>query len=122
MPSEITFRPVTVSDIEGYYNRPLEHSFRGYVAVKDGEVVGVGGVYYAGPTRVAFSEFKDAMRSDRRALVRGVRMLMKFIDTIKGPVYAVANPNEPTAANLLSRLGWVPTGIHGPLGETLVRG
>ena len=48
-------------------------------------------------------------------------MLMQFIDTIKGPVYAVASEHEPTAADLLRRLGWKPTGIHGPHGETLVR-
>jgi hypothetical protein len=78
-------------------------------------------VYYDGPIRIAFSEFKDEMRSDRRALVKGTRMLMKFIDTIKGPVYAVASQSEPTAANLLSRLGWKPTGVYGRHGETLVR-
>jgi hypothetical protein len=122
MPSEILFRSADAADVEAYYEKPLPFSFRGYVAVKDDQVVGVGGVYYDGPARVAFSEFKDEMRSDRRALVKGTRMLMKFIDTIKGPVYAVADQNEPTATNLLRRLGWVPTGVIGPRGETLVRG
>ncbi len=122
MRSEITFRPASAGDAERYYGKPPALSFRGYVAVKDDQVVGIGGVYYDGPIRIAFSEFKDEMRSDRRALVKGTRMLMKFIDTIKGPVYAVASQSEPTAANLLSRLGWKPTGVHGPHGETLVRG
>jgi hypothetical protein len=122
MPSDITFRPATAADVEAYHGKPSPFSFRGYAAVKGSEVVGVGGVYYDGRARIAFSEFKEEMRSDRRALVRGTRMLMKFIDTIKGPVYAVADPNEPTAAALLSRLGWKPTGVFGPRGETLVRG
>ena len=122
MPSEIIFRQATEADATTYYGQRPPLSFRGYVAIKGDEVVGIGGVYYSGSARVAFSEFKPEMRSDRRALVKGTRMLMRFIDTIKGPVYAVASQNEPTATNLLSRLGWKPTGIHGPQGETLVRG
>lgn len=121
MRSEVTFRPATAADSEAYYGRPPLCSFRGYVAVKDGEVAGIGGVYYDGAVRIAFSEFKETLRSDRRALVKGTRILMQFIDTIKGPVYAVASEHEPTAADLLRRLGWKPTGIHGPHGETLVR-
>ena len=49
-------------------------------------------------------------------------MLMQLLDTVKGPVYAVACSTEPTAPYLLARLGWKPTGLFGPQGETLVRG
>lgn len=122
MRNDVVFRPATAADAEAYYGKPPPCSFRGIVAIKDGEVAGIGGVYYDGPLRIAFSEFKDSLRSDRRALVKGTRMLMQIVDTIKGPVYAVANKDEPTAANLLARLGWVPTGVQGPHGETLVRG
>jgi hypothetical protein len=48
-------------------------------------------------------------------------MLMALVDTIKGPVYAIANMDEPTAAYLLIKLGWRPTGAFGPFGETLIR-
>lgn len=122
MPSDVVFRPATPADAEAYYGRNPGLSFRGFVAVKSDEVVGIAGVNYTNGMRVAFSEFKEAMRSDRRALARGVRMAMQIVNQIKGPVYAVADDEEPTSAKLLAKLGWVPTGIHGPHGETLVRG
>ncbi len=122
MPSDVVFRPATPADAEAYYGRPSGATFRGYVAVKDGEVVGIGGVSYDNGTRVAFSEFKDALRSDRRALVKGVKIVMDIVNQIRGPVYAVADDAEPTSTKLLAKLGWRPTGVVGPHGETLVRG
>jgi hypothetical protein len=122
MPSDVTYRPATAADAEAYYGRNPGLTFRGYVAVKGDEVLGICGVNYTNGMRVAFSEFKEALRSDRRALAKGVKMTMKLVNQIKGPVYAVADDEEPTAAKLLAKLGWVPTGVHGPHGETLVRG
>ncbi len=122
MPSNVTYRPATAADAAAYYGRSPGLTFRGYVAVKGDEVLGICGVNYTHGMRVAFSEFKEALRSDRRALAKGVRMTMRIVNQIKGPVYAVADDEEPTSTKLLAKLGWVPTGVHGPHGETLVRG
>jgi hypothetical protein len=122
MPSDVVFRPATAEDAERYYGRRPPLSFKGFVAVRGNEVLGIAGISYDNGMRVAFSEFKEALRSDRRALAKGVKMTMKLVNEIKGPVYAVADDEEPTSTKLLAKLGWVPTGVHGPHGETLVRG
>lgn len=122
MRSEVVFRPATDADAQRYYGRRAHSSFRGFVAELNGELVGLAGVYYQDGVPIAFSEINPHVRSRRRDIVRGVKMLMQIVDTIKGPVYAVANPAEPTAPYLLAKLGWKPTGLLGPLGETLVRG
>lgn len=95
---------------------------RGWVAKHDDTVVAIGGVYYEGFRAVAFSEMSAAFRARRKDVARGCRILMQLVDSIHGPVYAVADPNEPTSAALLTKLGWQSTGRATPLGELLVRG
>jgi hypothetical protein len=119
--SEIVFSPATARDAEEWYQGPPETSFRGYAARCEGELVGIGGVFYLGGKPVAFSEIRGALRKNRKALAIGCRMLMELVEKTKGPVYAIANADEPTAAYLLIKLGWRPTGAFGPFGETLIR-
>lgn len=121
MPSKTTFRRATTTDAEAYYaGRPVV-SFRGWVAEQDGKPVAIGGVSYIDGAPMAFSEMTDAFRKNKKDIARGCRILMEMIDNTKGPVYAVADPNEPTSAYLLLKLGWLPTGRYTQLGELLVR-
>ena len=121
MPSNTTFRRAAQADAEAYYKgRPIV-SFRGWVAEQDGSPVAIGGVSYEGGVPMAFSEMTDAFRKSRKDVARGCRILMEMVDNTKGPVYAVADPNEPTASYLLMKLGWLPTGRYTQLGELLVR-
>jgi hypothetical protein len=122
MPSEVIFRRATQADAERFYSGPPRMSLRGWVAEKNGEIVGIGGVYYANGVPIAFSEITDAFRENKKDVAKGCRILMELISKTRGPVYAVANPDEPTAARLLARLGWEPTGRDSELGEWLVRG
>ena len=121
MSSDVTFRRATAADALAYYGKPAPFSFRGYVAELGDEVIGIGGVYYQDGTPIAFSEMRPAMRTHRKAIAKACRMLMQFLNQIGGPVYAVACPTEPTAPRLLAKLGFKPTGLFGPMGETLVR-
>lgn len=120
--SEPTFRVARPEDAVAYYGTQAKMSFRGYVAELDGEVVGIGGVYYANGAPIAFSEMREPMRKHKRAIAKACRMLTQLFDKIGGNVYAVACPTEPTAPRLLAKLGFVPTGLFGAQGETLVRG
>lgn len=122
MSNDITFRRATAADALAYYGMPAPFSFRGYVAELSGELVGIGGVYYQNNTPIAFSEMRPTMRPHKKAIAKGCRMLEQFFDKIGGSVYAVACPTEPTAPRLLAKLGFRPTGLFGPRGETLVRG
>ena len=108
MPSKATIRPATRADVEAYWQRPVPGTLRAVVAELDGKPVGIGGVYYEGGVRLAFSEYKDELRNDKRTKARGVKMIMEILNSIKGPVYAAVCPDEPTAPSLLARLGFKP--------------
>jgi len=119
--SEITFRTATAADAMAYYGGPPPYSFKGFVAELDGETVGIGGVGYQNNMPIAFSEFKETMRPHKKAIAKACRMLTKFFDELRVPVYAVACDTEPTAGYLLAKLGFKPIGLYGPAGETLMR-
>ena len=120
--SEPAFRKATAADALAFYGEPAKMSFRGFVAELDGEVVGIGGVYYDNGVPIAFSETRPPMRKHKKAMAKACRILTRFFDQLGGRVYAVACSTEPTAPYLLAKLGFKPTGLFGPHGETLVRG
>ena len=121
MPSEITFAPATQAYVNDYFGGAPPYGFRGYVALLDGAVVGIGGVFMYGGVPVAFSQMKDPMRPFIKAKARAARLLEKYIDDMRIPVYATADPNEPTSGKLLEKLGFQPTGVESGYGEMLVR-
>lgn len=121
MASNTVFRPATREDAARFYKGIPQLSFRGWVAEQGGKIVAIGGVSYEGGRPVAFSEITDAFRNSKKDVAKGCRILMRMIDTIRGPVYAVAQPGESTSAYLLIKLGWRPTGRFTELGELLVR-
>lgn len=122
MESSVTFRRATEVDALRFYAARPRLSLRGWVAEKEGAIVAIGGVYYEGGAPIAFSEITDDFRKDRRDVAKGCRILMQMISKIRGPVFAVADPEEPTAGYLLVKLGWKPTGRFTALGELMVRG
>ena len=121
MVSDTTFSRATAADVEAFYSGPPRSSMRGWVAKHGDAVVAIGGVYYEGFRAIAFSEMSEAFRASRKDVARGCRILMQLISGISGPVYAVADPREPTSEALLRKLGWEPTGRNTPLGELLIR-
>lgn len=121
MRNEPVFVEATQSLVERYYGARPPISFRGYVAVLDGEPIGVGGVYRTGGLWVAFSEMKDEMRPFVKARARAARLLVNFADRLGVTVHAVEDPNEPTSPGLLKKLGFEKTGMVTDMGELLVR-
>lgn len=98
-------------------------TIRGCAAVAgNGDVLGVAGVYFTGEVHVAFSEWGAELRRNKRACARACRMLQAMFDTLRHPIYAVADANEPGAQRLLVTLGFKPIGVFGEAGETMVRG
>lgn len=120
MPDPVLFRTATQEDALAFYGRPPDYSFRGVVAVLDGRVVGIGGVYRDAGRPIVFTDMKDEMREHRRARAKAVRIMIELAD--RHPiVYAVASPDEPTSGPLLAKLGFEPTGEMTPYGELLAR-
>jgi hypothetical protein len=110
----ITFEKATNEYAKEFYGNKPALSFRGYVALLDGKVVGVGGITVKNGNQIAFSEMKDEMRPFKKDIVRGARLLMEFLDSLPFPVIAFANKEEPNAPRLLERLGFTGTNISVP--------
>ena len=113
-------RTATTKDAYNFYGRMPTNSFKGIVAVEGDKVIGIGGLFYTKSNLIAFSDMKPEMRPYKKAMVKGCRIIMDMVKNAEVPVYAVANSNEPTAKNLLKRLGFVNTGVENEFGETLV--
>ena len=114
------FKQATAQDAYDFYGGTPPFSFKGVAAIKDGKVVGLGGIYREGNYLVAFTDMKDEMRESKKDVAKGCRMIHNLIIKEKRAVYAVANNDEPTAAALLVKLGFVPTGRDTEKGEILI--
>jgi hypothetical protein len=118
----LSFHEATPELVHRYFDGPPAFTFRGYVAVLDGEPVGVGGIFYADKIPVAFSQMKDVLRPRKKDLARCVRKMEGMIEAHKGPLFATVDPKEPTSPALLRRLGFRPVGVAIPgEGELVVR-
>jgi len=115
------FVPATPELTTAYYGRPSVRTFRGWVCLIDDRPAGVVGIYNDGPERVVFSDIKPEHAGARRAIVQGIRLVREIYEQSPMPVYAVENPEIPTAGPLLARLGFVPTGRSTPNGNILMR-
>jgi hypothetical protein len=121
MGNDITFRTATAQDAALFYDGAPPLSFRGKAAEQSGVVIALFGISYDKGTPVAFSQITDAMRENKKALLKGCKIMMQMVDDTPGAVYAVADPDEPTAPYLLIRFGWRPTGRFTAFGELMVR-
>lgn len=121
MSSSVQIRQATVQDAREFYGQDPVYSFRGYAAELNGDIVGLGGVYFEDGKPVVFSEIRDAMRPHKKAIAKATRMLMRMLDDLGRSAYAFACPTEPTSGYLLAKLGFKPTGMVGPYGDVLVR-
>lgn len=121
MTSEVVFRVATLEDAKQFFDGYPPVRLRGFVAELNGEVIGIGGVYYHGGVPVAFSDLKPEIRKHKKILAKGCRILCKFFEELNVPVYALANQSEPTAPYLLAKLGFKPTGQVTDVGEYLVK-
>lgn len=118
---KVEFRQATAKDAKAFYGHMPMKTMRGFVAVLDGEPIGIGGIFYDSGAMVAFSEMKDEYRARKKDVARGIRLLCQMFDDLPGDVFAAANRNEPTAKALLTKLGFMNSGLVGPAGEILVR-
>ncbi len=97
--------PATPELAQRYAGANPPRTFRGHAALRDGEVVGLGGIYYQDGQPVIFSEYKEMSRKDR---ARCFRFLERVASEWKGRLYAVCDAAHPGSPGLLRRLGFSP--------------
>lgn len=117
--SKLEFHPATPTLVEEYYGGPAPWTMKAHVAMKDGRVVGIGGVHYAGGVPTAFSEAKEPL--SKKDAARCARFMERFLDGFRVPVFAVPSPDLPTSVGLLTRLGFRPTGEAAERGQLMMR-
>ncbi len=101
-------RPATKADIDAFYGVQKNWSFRAVVADLNGEILGIGGIYYpvshCGKVPVVFSEFRPEMRRFPMTLARGA---LEIMNIVKGKTcFAVASEKFDGSCALLERLGF----------------
>ena len=105
----ISFRPITLSDYQEFYqNQTPPVTVRGYSFFVDDKLVAIGGIRNEGGGYfIAFSDIKESAIVEKAAVWRNSLIVMRMIDDMHIPVFAIANPDLPTAPRFLTRLGFV---------------
>lgn len=85
------------------------HTVQAIAVVRGEEVLGVGGVIVG--SQMIFARITDALRADRRSLVRAYRRVLSL--TALRPLYAHADPEIEGSERLLEHMGFEPTETAG---------
>lgn len=95
--------PATAELLDRFYGpEPRGPTVRGYVALLDGEPIGVAGVT-CGQIPLVFSDLTPEMKRYPVLLFKTAKRILR---SIRGTAYAVCNQDEPTAEEFLTRLGF----------------
>lgn len=97
------FRPATRADIEHFYGPDFAVSFRASAVEVDGELLGVGGLYYTPHTAIGFAKYDDKLAEFPLAKARGALEIMKHI---QGRACMAIVDDKPESAVVLEKLGW----------------
>lgn len=94
--------------LERFYGTPPARSVRAVVAVRDDKVIGVAGVY-PDPRhgrQIMFSDLTDPLRAERRAIVKGYRMVLERLVRPGIPVQTLVDHDIKGADVLLKHIGF----------------
>lgn len=109
-------RPATKEDWVAFYGYPPRFTFKGLAAEQDGKTVGLTGLLFQRPYVLAFGNLSDPLRPFKTKIGLAVRWMIRAMKDHGRPVIAVANPEEPTASEMLERMGFRHVG-QSPDGE-----
>ena len=101
-------------DVERWFGGPTRWTLRGArIWERDGEPAALAGYYVDRGRAVVFCEIRleaEDVRRCARHVLRGARALLADVRRAGLPACASADPDWPTAGNLLEHLGFVPAG------------
>jgi hypothetical protein len=104
----IETRWATQADVETYYGHLPRETIQAYVALLDGQPVGLIGIARNKTHARCFSEFKPELRRHLRCvtILRVIKKAMALVRESRVPVIAISQVDEPTSARILQRLGF----------------
>lgn len=98
--------PATGEMLRVFYPDGLRQSVRALAAVRDGEVLGIVGVYPADGRQAVFMEVKDELRKHPRVFIRGARIVMQWIRNARMPTHAMCDQSIEAAERFLVHYGF----------------
>ena len=100
-------RAATAADVKLFYPE-MTTSFRAWACDLDGEPAGIIGLALTRPVACMFSTFREPLRPYLKSLtiLRLIKKAEAAVRASRVPVRAIAEPSEPTAEGMLTRLGF----------------
>jgi hypothetical protein len=103
--TSIEIVPATKEMVLAFYGEIPPKTLHAVAGIRDGEVLGVAGVFSVGQGWMMFSDSKPEFMQDKRAIVKAVRAIRKLIAGQKLPVYAVPQEGVKGAEELIEHVG-----------------
>lgn len=119
--SKITIEPATKARAKEFYGEQCAKSFKGYAALLNGKVVGIGGLSFENETMMLFSDIKEELRPFKEDIWKAIGLLGELVKKANYPVIAVASNKEKASERLLIKLGFASSGHSTPEGKIFRR-
>ncbi len=100
--------PATTEIVKKFYGETPPKTVHAIAAVRDGEILGIAGIFSIGMAWMMFSDMKPEILADKRAMVRALRVIRKLVADKRLPVYANPDPNAKGADILIEHAGVEP--------------
>lgn len=104
----VEIKPATTELLTQYYGYLPKRSLCSVVAIQDNKVIGVSGYYNDKNRFVAFADFNEAVRRNKRIMVKGIRAVRELLRSKKLTVQILADPEVPDSQKLLKHIGSQP--------------
>lgn len=98
--------PATADILARFYGKPVTRSMRAIAAVRDGDVLGVAGVFVDESRQVVFSSISEELKAHPRLIVRAYRIVLAMARESALQAHAVCDPAETTARHFLEHIGF----------------
>lgn len=101
----VQLRPASKADVLTFLGKPFTESFRGIVAEKNGEVIGIAGVLHTLRLQ-AFSTITAEMKKHPKTIIKAVRLFREILNSYDTTIYAVASETERSSMRFLEHVGF----------------